>query len=357
MRLRTLPMVAILILLVFAVPHPALSQNLISLTGVVVGIEHSQETFLLQEQGLAGQGRHWTVRVTASTEVQLPQGTVARGAQQTLSLLRPGTFVTVRGWMVGSNQLVAGAIGVNSAVAGGQGSRGVSQGFRVAGTIVNLQSRGQGIVQLQAQSTVQGTNLWSVRLYPQTQVTGQIQNRGLTSGQGRGGRSALGLLRVGDFVEVVGRLLGNQQIRADLITVHGQSGFAPGQYPTPVPYPTPYPTPYPNPYPGQPYPGQYPYPGQIVIHSPQQGAEIAAGEFYVTGQTMPGAQVRVEVTAQLAVLQLPVTSGTVMADHNGFFVFAARPPLRVPGTTYTVTVTSTYQGFASPPVSVTVRQM
>lgn len=350
MRLRTLPMVAFFFLLVFAVPRPALSQNLVSFTGVVVGIQHAQETFVLQEQGLAGQGRHWIVRVTASTEVQLPQGTVARGPEQILSMLRTGTFVTVRGWIVGSNQLLAGTIAMNSAVAGGQGSRGIRQEFRIAGTIIDLQARGQGIVQLQAQSPVQGQALWTVRLYPQTQVTGLIQNRGWTSGAGRGGRSALALLRVGDFVEVVGRLLGNQQIRADLITVHGQSGFAPGQFPTPTPYPTPYP--------GQiPYPGQYPYPGQIVIHSPQQGAEITAGEFYVTGQAMPGSQVRVEVSAQLAVLQLPVSSGTVTADQNGFFVFLARPPLRVPGTMYTIRVTSTYQGYSSPPVSVTVRQM
>lgn len=346
MRFRTLPLVAVFVLLVFAVPHAALSQSLVSFTGVVVGIQHSQETFLLQEQGLAGQGRTWTVRVTASTEVQLPQGTVARGAQQTLSLLRTGTFVTVRGWIVGSNQLVAGAIGVNSAVAGGQGSRGIRQEFRVAGTIVDMQTQGQGILQLQAQSPVQGQGFWTVRLYPQTQVTGLIQNRGLTSGRGRGGRSALGLLRVGDFVEVIGRSLGNQQIRAEVITVHGHSGLAPGQFPSPVPFP------------GQiPFPGQVPFSGQTVIHSPQQGAEIAAGEFFVTGQTTPGSQVRVEVTAQLAVLQLPVTSGTVTADQNGFFVFTARPPLRVPGTIYTITVTSTFQGFSSPPVSVTVRQL
>lgn len=346
MRFRTLPLVAVFVLLVFAVPHPALSQSLVSFTGVVVGIQHSQETFLLQEQGLAGQGRTWTVRVTASTEVQLPQGTVARGAQQTLSLLRTGTFVTVRGWIVGSNQLVAGAISVNSAAAGGQGSRGIRQEIRVAGTIVDMQTQGQGILQLQAQSPVQGQGFWTVRLYPQTQVTGLIQNRGWTSGRGRGGRSALGLLRVGDFVEVIGRSLGNQQIRAEVITVHGHSGLAPGQFPSPVPFP------------GQiPFPGQVPFSGQTVIHSPQQGAEIAAGEFFVTGQTTPGSQVRVEVTAQLAVLQLPVTSGTVTADQNGFFVFTARPPLRVPGTMYTITVTSTYQGFSLPPVSVTVRQL
>lgn len=347
MRLRKLPMVAVFVLLVLVVPHIALSQNLVSFTGVVVGIQHSQETFLLQEQGLAGQGRLWTVRVTASTEVRLPQGTVARGPQQIFSMLRTGTFVTVRGWIVGDNQLLAGAIAVSSAVAsGGQGSRGIRQEFRVAGTIVDLQTRGQGILQLQAQSPVQGQGFWTVRLYPQTQVTGQIQNRGWTSGTGRGGRSALGLLRVGDFVEVIGRMLGNQQVRADLITVHGQSGLAPGQFPSPVPFP------------GQiPFPGQVPFSGQTVIHSPQQGAEITAGEFFVTGQTMPGSQVRVEVTAQLAVLQLPVTSGTVTADQNGFFVFAARPPLRVPGTVYTVTVTSTYQGYSAPPVSVTVRQL
>ena len=352
MRARILPLVVGLLLLVLAVPRTALSAPVFSgtqvnVTGVVVGIQHSQETFLLQEQGSVGQGRHWTVRVTASTEARLPQGTVARGPQQILSLLRTGAFVAVQGWFFGNNQLLASTIAVNSAFAGsGQGSRGIRQEFRVAGTIVDLQTRGQGILQLQAQSPVQGQGFWTVRLYPQTQVTGLIQDRGWNSGRGRGGRSALSLLRVGDVVEVIGRLLGNQQVRADVITVHGQSGLAPGQFPGPVPFP------------GQiPFPGQVPFSGQTVIHSPQQGAEIAAGEFFVTGQTMPGSQVRVEVTAQLAVLQLPVTSGTVTADQNGFFVFTARPPLRVPGTVYTITVTSTFQGFSSPPVSVTVRQL
>jgi len=351
MRARTLPFVTVLFLLVLAAPRPVLSATVlpgaqVNVTGVIVGIQHSQETFLLQEQGSAGQGRHWTVRVTASTEARLQQGIVARGPQQILGLLRTGTIAAVQGWIIGS-ELVARSITVSSGLADiGQDSRGIRQEVRLTGTIVDLKVRGQGILQLQAQSPVQGHNLWTIRLYPQTQVTGLIQDRGWTPGRGRGGRSALALLRVGDFVEVIGRALGNQQIRAEVITVHGHSGLAPGQFPSPVPFP------------GQiPFPGQVPFPGQTVIHSPHQGAEIAAGEFFVTGQTMPGSQVRVEVTAQLAVLQLPVTSGTVTADQNGFFVFTARPPLRVPGTVYTITVTSTFQGFSSPPVSVTVRQL
>ncbi len=350
MRVRALPVVVILLLLVLAVPRVVLSNtqiiNQVRITGVITSIQSWQETFVVQELGQFGQGRIWTVRVTASTEARLQQGIVARGPQQILGLLRTGTIAAVQGWIIGS-ELLARSITMGSGLAGnGQDSRGIRQEFRLTGTIVDLQARGQGILQLQAQSTVQGHSFWTIRLYPQTQVTGLIQDRGWNSGRGRGGRSALGLLRVGDFVEVIGRSLGNQQIRAEVITVHGHSGLAPGQFPSPVPFP------------GQiPFPGQVPFSGQTVIHSPQQGAEIAAGEFFVTGQTMPGSQVRVEVTAQLAVLQLPVTSGTVTADQHGFFVFTARPPLRVPGTVYTITVTSTFQGFSSPPVSVTVRQL
>ena len=96
-----------------------------------------------------------------------------------------------------------------------------------------------------------------------------------------------------------------------------------------------------------------------MIHSPRQGAEIATGEFSVVGQTVPGAQVRVEVTARFGVLgaPLPVTSGTVTADNNGFFTFVVRPPMRVPGTVYTIRVSSASPGVNAPPVSVTVRQL
>jgi len=112
-----------------------------------------------------------------------------------------------------------------------------------------------------------------------------------------------------------------------------------------VPFPTP--SPYPNP---------YPFPAQTVILAPTQGTEISASEFSVVGQTMPGAQVRIEVTARFGVFNLPVTNGTVTANQSGFFTFTVRPSVRMPGAVYTITATATYQGYTAPPVTVTVRQ-
>lgn len=340
MRARALPTVGLFLLLVLALPPAVRSNSEVVITGIVVGIDPAQESFLLQDLGAAS-GRFWTVRVTAATEARrLPDG-FARGAAPALRLLRAGDVVEIQGWVTGGNQLLARALTVRSGPAGTDGRfPGAGREIRLVGTIVGLEGRGQGIVHLRAQSFVQAPNTWTIRLHPRTEVTGLLNDRPPEVRRGRGPRGALHLLRVGDIVEVEGRLVGDRQVLAEEITVRAPIGLAPVPSPTPIPFP-----------------GPIPFSAQTVILAPHQGAEIAPGAFAVVGQTFPGAQVRVEVTARLGILQLPVTSGTVVANQAGFFVFEVRPPLRVPGTVYTITVTSTSQGFTAPPVSVTVRQL
>lgn len=381
MRVRALPVVVILLLLVLAIPRVVLSNtqfNQVRITGVITSIQSWQETFVLQELGQFGQGRVWTVRVTAETETRRNgNGAVSRGGPAAFSLLRVGDVVELEGFLVGNSLLFARWIDVRSAVVGNGGNRDDDDDdeddddrdrggreIRLLGVITAMDARGQGILQVQAQSSVQGLNIWTVRLYPKTEVNGQRltsdrdDRKGKGKSKGKGHRSAFRLLRVGDFIEVEGRIIGNRQIRAEEITLRGHTSVSPvpAPIPNPVPFPTPFPTPFPNPVP---FPTPGPIPGQIVIHSPRQGAEIATGEFSVVGQTVPGAQVRVEVTARFGVLgaPLPVTSGTVTADNNGFFTFLVRPPVRVPGTVYTIRVSSASQGLNAPPVSVTVRQL
>jgi hypothetical protein len=64
----------------------------------------------------------------------------------------------------------------------------------------------------------------------------------------------------------------------------------------------------------------------------------------------------VQVVGRFGVFNVPVASGTVTANQNGYFTFTVRPASRVPGTTYTITVTASAQGYSPPPVTVTVRQ-
>jgi len=373
MRVRAPSVVVLLLLLVLAIPRVALSNtqilNQVRITGVITSIQSSSGTFVLQELGQFGQGRVWTVRVSAETVVRRNSDPVSRGGSG-FGLLRVGDVIDLGGFFVGGDQVFAREIVVRSTVAGNGGRRDDDDDdddrdrgrreIRLAGVIIGLQARGQGVLQLQEQSSVQGLNIWTVRLYPKTEVNGQRltgdrdDRKGKGKDKGKGHRSAFRHLRVGDFIEVEGRIIGNRQIRAEEITIRGHTGVSsiPAPIPNPVPFPSPFPSPVPFPTPG-------PIPGQIVIHSPRQGAEIATGEFSVVGQTVPGAQVRVEVTARFGVLgaPLPVTSGTVTADNNGFFTFVVRPPMRVPGTVYTIRVSSASPGVNAPPVSVTVRQL
>ena len=349
MHLRALAVALGLLLLLLVVPQPALAQSPFSVSGFIISIQGAQAAFVLQDFRTGTMGSAWTVHVTAGIDTRRPDGGTVRGPQATFYLLRVGDMVDVQGWVIGGNQVVATSIVARPVFGDDWRSRNNGRHdddddddddrqITVAGTIANLDDRGQGVVSLREQTFATGSRLWTIRLHPHTRVEGLAQNRGWDVQVGRGGRAALRLLRVGDYIEVRGRMHGRGQIRAQLIRVRAQAG-------TPIPFPTP--SPYPNP---------YPFPAQTVILAPTQGTEISASEFSVVGQTMPGAQVRIEVTARFGVFNLPVTNGTVTANQSGFFTFTVRPSVRMPGAVYTITATATYQGYTAPPVTVTVRQ-
>lgn len=333
MRVRTLPLVAVLLVPLLTVPPVVLSNQEVRILGVIVSIDNRQETFLIQELGSTAQGRTWSVRVTSGTVGRRPEDRVGKGAAPTLRLLRLGDVAEVEGVIFAGNQVLARQVTVRSASGGNGRDRELGRDIRLRGTIIDLQTHAQGVFRLQESSGVRGF-LWTVQLHPQITVQGQLDDRGEERVEGRGHQVALRLLRVGDLVDVEGRVIGSQQIQAREIRFRGQTGA----FPVPVP-------------------GPVPFPGQTVIISPRQGEEIETEEFSVIGQTVPGAQVRIGVSARFGVFQVQVASGTVTADHNGYFVFVVRPSLRIPGSVYTITVTSTFQGQSAPAVSVTVRQL
>jgi len=347
---RALALPLALLLLFLVVPQPVQAQQAFTVSGFIIGIQGSQAAFTLQELRTGATGNAWTVHVTAATEARRPGGDTVRGLQAVLNLLRVGEVADAQGWVIGTNRLLATAVTVRSFLGDvspdrnndrdDDDDRDVARGITVAGIIITLQSRGQGVFQLREQPLASGSRTWTVRLQPSTQVQGQTLDRARDV---QGDRAALRFLRVGDFVEVEGRIVGRAQIQARRIRIHARAG-------TPVPFPIP------SPYPPYPYPNPNPFPAQTVILAPTQGTEITTSEFSVVGQTMPGAQVRIEVTARFGVFNLPVTSGTVTANQSGFFTFTVRPSMRVPGTVYTITAWSTYQGYTTPPVSITVRQ-
>jgi len=333
MRVRTLPVVAALLLPLLAIPPAVLSNQEVRILGVIVSIDNRQETFLLQELGSTVQGRIWSVRVTSGTVGRRPEDRVATGAAPTLRLLRVGDIAEVVGTIFAGNQLLARQVTVRSASGGNGRDRELGRDIRLRGTIIDLQTHAQGIFRLQ-ESTGAGGFPWTVQLHAQVKVEGQLDDRGEEKVDGRGPQIAMRLLRVGDVVDVQGRVIGRQQIQAREIRFRGQTGA----FPVPVP-------------------GPVPFPGQTVIISPHEGEEIGTEEFSVIGQTVPGAQVRIGVSARFGVFQVQVAGGTVTADHTGYFVFVVRPSVRIPGSLYTITATSIIQGQTAPAVSVTVRQL
>lgn len=332
MRVRTIPLIAVLLLLLLALPRLLLSNQEFTITGVVSSIDTRQETFLLQELGPTGQGRVWSIRVTSGTVGRRPEDRVARGAAPTLRLLRVGDIVDVEGTIFAGNQVLARQVSVRSPAGSNGRDRAIGRNIKLRGTISDVQPQGQGVLRLQEDPGVRGFG-WTVWLHPEVKVEGQLDDRGQEKVDGKGPRIALRILRVSDFVEVEGRVVASQQIQARVIKFRGQTGA----FPVPLP-------------------GPIPLPGQTVIISPRDGEDIETDEFTVIGQTAPGAQVRIGVSSRFGVFQVQVASGTVTAEENGFFVLVVRPSLRIPGSVYTITATPTFQGQTAPAVSVTVRQ-
>lgn len=332
MRVRSLPMIAILLATLLTLPSIVLSNQEVRITGGITGIDNRQETFLLREFGSGVQGQTWSVRVTSGTVGRRPGDRVATGAAATLRLLRVGDVVEVEGVVFAGNQLLARQVTVR--VEAGTNTPGNVRGnVTLRGTIVNMASSVHGSFQIREASRFQG-QVWNVHLHPQVRIEGQFDDRSNERFEGRGPQVTLRMLRVGDVIEVQGQVFAAQQVQAREIRLRSLAGGFPIPTPGPVPFPT-----------------------QTVIISPREGEEIRSEEFSVIGQTVPGAQVRVVVSARVGLFQSQVASGTVNADHTGYFVFVARPRFRVPGSLYTITATPIIQGQSAPFVSVTVRQI
>lgn len=158
-------------------------------------------------------------------------------------------------------------------------------------------------------------------------------------------RIAFGHLRVGDMVEVEGRLLRDGEIMAKEIEVVGhvdlrvspifQIPSQPIQFPRPI----------------------GPFPTSPQIFAPPNGAEIATTEFTIVGRTFPEARVRIAIATLVGPFQVPGASAELIADRNGFFAHTVRPVLRIPGAIYRITVTSTVSGVVSPATVIVVRQV
>ncbi|HEY6103424.1 MAG TPA: DUF5666 domain-containing protein [bacterium] len=336
MRVRVVAVVGILLLLITGIPRTASAQE-IAVVGGVVRADAGQDIFWIQEYGSTGAGRVWAVRVTD----------FARPGVQLGWPIRVGDVVEVRGVLTGANQLLARSIVVRSRGNGvGIPTPGVKpprgQRIEIDGIIMSIDRYRQDFIQVRDELRTRSAVVWTVRLTPQTRIDGQGEQR-RWSDDDDDDRAGIGgarrILNVGDFVQVEGRLVSDGQILAEEIRVRGQGGY--------VPSPTPYPQPFPYP----------PYGWQTVILSPQAGAEVSGRAFTVVGRTLPGAQVQIGVMAHWAVFNVQVANTTVTADQSGIFVLAVQPSMRVPGATYTITATSTYQGVTMTPVSVTVRQI
>lgn len=333
MHVRLVAVMCVLGTLILGVPHAASAQE-VAVVGIVVRVDAGQDTFWLQEHGSAGGGRIWTVRVTDFT---------APGVQPGLGL-RIGSVVEVRGWITGANQLLARDILLRWGGPGSGGGPGVAprgQMIEIEGIIVAFNPYRQGFLQVHDRPRAHRSRVWTVRLTPQTRVEGQRGGGRWDDDDGQGIKAAQRLLDVGDLVKVEGRLIANGQILAEEIKVRGQTRPfpRPGSYPQPVPFPNPS------------------YSWETAILSPQPGAQVSGGEFTVVGRTMPGAQVHIHVIARWSVFHVQVANSAVPADRSGIFVFVVRPQARAPGTVYTITATSTFQGISMLPVSVTVRQI
>jgi len=251
------------------------------------------------------------------------------------------------------------------------------------------------IFHVDARGSAAGRRVWAVRVDRQTDF--EVRRRGRNGDNDRRGRG-FRRVTVGDGVEVEGRLIGNGIILAREVEVfdrdrfigqppypypqppYGQPPYGQPPYSQPYPYPQPpnsQPYPYPLPPNSQPYPypqppyGQPPYSGQPpyygqppyqsfpapVISFPTAGSVVNRRDFLVSGRTLQGAQVVIQVAPVYGpVTMQPVTFQT-MADQNGFFSAALSPAQAFPrrGMQYQISVIAHYQGVQSPAATLTVR--
>lgn len=208
----------------------------------------------------------------------------------------------------------------------------------VSGVIVSLSQDGTSFLLREAWGR---DRFWVVRLTRRTDVDPPHRGRDdydPDSDLGRAGTLWYRWLRVGQYVKVEGRLLGNGQILAEEITLLR----GPGQPIVGPPFPFP---------PGG---GFGRVPPQIFV--PQNGAVITTADITVIGRTAPGARVHVDLATTWGFFTFPAGSADVTADESGIFTAVIRPSARFGGATYRLTVRARIAGVDLPPTSIVIYQ-
>lgn len=158
------------------------------------------------------------------------------------------------------------------------------------------------------------------------------------------------LLRVGQIVQVDGRLLAEGRIVAREVTILSFGQNVPPRNAPPLVIITP-----PRRPPFARPPVRFtPYPPQIFY--PLNGSEINTSEFTVVGRTVPGALVRIDVSTSWFLFTFPSGTAETWTDDGGMFTATVRPSTRLFGAAYRITVRATAYGVVLPPTSVTVYQ-
>lgn len=207
----------------------------------------------------------------------------------------------------------------------------------VSGVIVDLSHDGTSF--LLREERGRDDRFWMVRLTGRTDVDSAPRGRyDPDIDLGRAETLWRRWLRVGQFVKVEGRLLGNGQILAEEITLLR----GPGQ---PVVRP---------PFPFPPGGGFGRVPPQIFV--PQNGAVITTADITVIGRTAPGARVHVDLATTWGIFTFPAGSADVTADETGIFTAVIRPSARFSGAMYRLTVQARLAGVDLPPTSIVIYQ-
>ncbi len=208
--------------------------------------------------------------------------------------------------------------------------------IQVTGVIVAIDARERSFVLREDRR--REDRFWVVQVLPQTRIEFGLHdvNDDDDDGEKLAIARQLRPLRVGQIVEVNGRMIDGRRIVAREITVISRAPRVP-----PLPGPRP-----PFGFPPLPAP---------QIFFPQDGTEVNTGEFVIIGRTSPRAQVHVDVLTSWAFFQFVVGSADVTADGSGIFVATVRPSYRLSGGIYRITVRATVSGVTSPPTTVSVR--
>lgn len=197
--------------------------------------------------------------------------------------------------------------------------------IEIKGVILSVDPAGHGFVL--ARSRRGGARQWLVRITDQTHI--QIANPDDDDDDEDE------ILAVGDLVSVRGQASGGRWLLAQQVTIEARgAGNLIVSPPVPV----------------------HPPIAAPQLFTPADGETINTAEILIVGRTVPGAHVRIDVSAD-AFFRPGPTSVDTQADANGVFTARVNPPGRYSGANIRITVTSSAGGVTSAPTTVVVRQL